>query len=104
MLYLLPSSNMLEPEACAIKHKEYALLCAGIDAAPKHAAKCRLQLAEYAVLECLNHQLLIQVLPKLGQQVGGSITWLYCAFNHFLAGMLHTDSSIKGAVRPAFCP
>lgn len=47
-----------------------ALWCAGTDAAPKHAARCRLQLAEYAVLECLNHQLLIQVLSKLSQQVG----------------------------------
>lgn len=43
--------------------------CAGIDAAPKHAARCRLQLVEYAVLECVDHQLLIQVLSKLSQQV-----------------------------------
>jgi hypothetical protein len=43
---------------------------AGIDAAPKHAAKCRLQLAEYAVLECISYEQLIQILPRLSQQVG----------------------------------
>lgn len=43
---------------------------AGIDAAPRHAARCRLQLAEYAVLECLEHQQLTNILPRLSQQVG----------------------------------
>lgn len=43
---------------------------AGIDAAPRHAARCRLQLAEYAVLECLEHQQLTHILPRLSQQVG----------------------------------
>lgn len=47
---------------CAAEH-------AGIDAAPKHAARCRLQLAEFAVLECVSHQQLIQLLPSLTQQV-----------------------------------
>lgn len=42
----------------------------GIDSAPKHAARCRLQLAEFAVLECLRYQQLTQILPRLSQQVG----------------------------------
>jgi hypothetical protein len=44
-------------------------MAAGIDVAPKRAVKPRLQLAEYAVLECATHECLVQLLPTLSQQV-----------------------------------
>jgi hypothetical protein len=63
--------GLLRPPLCtSLNNTRCPCCCEGTEAVTKHAARLRLQLAEFAVLDCCSHADVRALLPLLAKQVG----------------------------------
>lgn len=91
-------------QVVATMHRLPPVLHAGVDTAPRFAAKLRLQLAEFAVLECFPHADLQTLLPLLTKQVRPNLhTALRCFGPKPATGHLLLPDNSSLWFLPRFC-